>query len=256
MYSSRVIKEGGISILPMEDFSYRTFDPEEVFSSDLPATDNFQPMFVKIEAASPSPPPPVEPSPEPFIPENMVTEEELAEQVRQAHTQGVEEGAARGKEEFASACASAAAAARDLLNLREKVLRESEEDLLRLSVAIAEKIIRRQITLDRGIVENIIVEALDCVSQREQLTVRLNPADHAFLKDCSTELLADLISERKATLLPDEEVPPSGCIVETEMGSVDAGIESQLEEIANRLFDARLSRDETAKELRDEQPTS
>lgn len=261
MFLSKIIKVGEVSVLPVSEFSFCTFEQEEISLPDLAAADDFQPMFAKAKEPLPSPPPPVfEPAPEPQIPENMVTEEELAEQVQQAHAQayaqGVEEGAARSREEFASACASAAAAARELLNLREKVLRESEDDLLRLSVAIAEKVIRREIGLDRRIVENIVVEALGTVSQREQLVVRLNPADHALLKTCSSEQLADLFSERKVTLLPDEEVTPSGCMVETEMGMVDARIESQLEEIANRLFDARLAGGETASESRDEQQLS
>lgn len=261
MYSSKIIKEGEETLLPMEDFCFHTFMPEEIEEISLPDIDvvgNFQPMFVPLEPVPALPT--VEPLPEPQTPENMVTEEELAEQVRQSYARGLEEGTARGleegtargREEFASACASAAAAARDLLNLREKVLRESEQDLLRLSVAIAEKIIRRQIGLDREIVENVVTEALGCVSQRDQLVVRLNPADHALLKAGSSELLADLLNERKVTLLPDEEVTSAGCIVETEMGIVDARIESQLEEIVSRLFDARLDRVETANESSDE----
>ena len=61
--------------------------------------------------------------------------------------------------------------------IREKVWRETEKDLLRLAVRLAERIVGREIEKDDKTVVEIISTALQNARQQEKLTVRVNPKD-------------------------------------------------------------------------------
>src|SRR5215203_1772477 len=61
--------------------------------------------------------------------------------------------------------------------IREKVWRETEKDLLRLAVRLAERIVGREIEKDDKTIVEIISTALQNARQQEKLTVRVNPKD-------------------------------------------------------------------------------
>src|SRR5687767_1457401 len=64
----------------------------------------------------------------------------------------------------------------EVREIRERVWRETEKDLLRLAVRLAEKIIGREIKKDDQTVVDIVSAALQNARQQEKLTVRVNPA--------------------------------------------------------------------------------
>ena len=48
--------------------------------------------------------------------------------------------------------------------------------------------------------------------------------------------------KRRVTLKGDPAVPSAGCLVETVRGSIDAGLEAQIDEIYRRLFEEKNAR--------------
>lgn len=123
----------------------------------------------------------------------------------------------------------------DARELRLNALQTTERDLLSLSVKIAGKILRRELdSNDRAIVD-IVAAALENARQRETIIVHVNPADHAMV---STHRENFPSSQRTKVLdfVSDPSVPAGGCVIETEVGQIDARLETQLNVIESALL--------------------
>lgn len=251
MSSCKVFKADASFAVPVRDFSFQHLNGVAVAGSvAVPSVDTFAPMFAverKSRGFLPdySHAPAVEecePVVEELPPEEPlagVTEAELAEQLDQAYSQGMVEGARQMEERFDSLFHAMTDAATSVIGVRDQIIRDSEEDLLRLAILIAKKIIHREVRTDRSILAGIVAEAMKSVSEKDQLVISLNPVDFDLVVENKNEYLPQLSERQSVTLKSDPSVGPSGCIVETELGSIDARIEAQLEEIANRLMDER-----------------
>ena len=122
---------------------------------------------------------------------------------------------------------------------RDAALAEAEHDLLRLAVKLAEKIIGREIKLDNATVVEIVSTALRTARQNELLTVRVHPADLALIQ-AQRERLDPAGRARFLDIVADPRVRHGGCIIESESGTVDAQLETQLRVLERALF-ARAS---------------
>lgn len=118
---------------------------------------------------------------------------------------------------------------------RDTALAEVERDALRLAVRIAEKIIGRELEQNPEAIADITAAAIRHARQHEMLTIRINPADELHVQ----EHRARLETTGRARLLdivPDGRVRPGGCIIESESGTVDAELETQLRVIERALL--------------------
>lgn len=123
----------------------------------------------------------------------------------------------------------------EIREIRTNVLDDVERDLLKLSVRIAEKIIGKELAADKRTVTNIVSTALKHARQREKVTVSVNPSDLAAISEESEKFSS---SERIRILdfVADPSVPAGGCVIETEVGKIDARLETQLKVIENALI--------------------
>ncbi|MBA3443062.1 MAG: hypothetical protein H0T92_24725 [Pyrinomonadaceae bacterium] len=122
---------------------------------------------------------------------------------------------------------------------RDAALVEAEHDLLRLSIKLAEKIIGREIKLDNTTVVEIVSTALRTARQNELLIVRVHPSDLPVIQ-AQRERLDPAGRARFLDIVADPRVHRGGCIIESESGTVDAQLETQLRVLERALF-ARAS---------------
>ncbi len=119
--------------------------------------------------------------------------------------------------------------------IRERVWRETEKDLLRLAVRLAEKIVGREIKKDDKTIIDIISTALQNARQQEKLTIRVNPTD---LPTVEREAEKFSLGGRVQfiDLVADPRVTASGCLIESEVGTIDARLETQLRVLERALL--------------------
>jgi len=118
--------------------------------------------------------------------------------------------------------------------LREKLFTENEREMVRLVFEIAEKIIGREFLENDKAIMNVIRLAInDAVG--EKIYIRVNPQDHEKIKKSETELLTKADAGKTLIFREDDTVKPGGCIVETEIGTIDAQLETQLSAIKKAL---------------------
>ncbi len=119
--------------------------------------------------------------------------------------------------------------------IRERVWRETEKDLLRLAVRLAERIVGREIEKDDRAIIEIISTALQNARQQEKLTVRVNPKDLPAIEK-EAENFASGGRIRFIDFVADPRVASSGCMIESEVGTIDARLETQLRVLERALL--------------------
>ena len=121
---------------------------------------------------------------------------------------------------------------------REKVawLKRWETDALKVAIAIAQKVIRRELEHDPQITLELVREALQLASGLGTLKVRLNPADHRALAGQLGGIVSEMRKLTPTEVLADDSISPGGCRVDTDYGEVDQQIETQLERIRTELM--------------------
>ena len=107
------------------------------------------------------------------------------------------------------------------------------------SFFIAEKILHREIK-NESIIKNSISDSVKKVIGANSVIIKLNP-DEIETMSKENEQLLNNSSFSKISFESDERVEIGGCIVKTEIGSVDARISSQLNEIKKILDNEELN---------------
>lgn len=154
----------------------------------------------------------------------------------QAATQAAEQ-ALRGKveQQLQTIVPALEHAVTAILDARQQWQQQWEKQGLHLAMAIAERVIRREVAQRPEITMELIREALELAAGSPKLTLRLNPADHASLGDRVTILTSQMARLGETRVVADPAITAGGCRVESEFGSVDQQIETQLARITEEL---------------------
>ncbi|MCI0628795.1 MAG: type III secretion system stator protein SctL [Acidobacteria bacterium] len=154
-------------------------------------------------------------------------EQERAASVESGLQIGYEEGLKRWNQILAGAWQT-----------RENLKTEWEQSLLHLAVRIAEKIIGEQLRLHPDTVISIVREALKSVGQERQLTLLVHP-DHREMIQANLDRLQAMVgASRQIHLVANADIAPGGCVVESELGVIDAKLETQLKCLEEVLLSA------------------
>lgn len=98
---------------------------------------------------------------------------------------------------------------------------------------ISEKIVKREIE-QKSIISEILEQNLSKVFGANEITIKLNPADFKIVEKTNREKM-NSIGISKIKFEPSESITKGGCLIETEIGNLDARIESQINEIIKSL---------------------
>ncbi|MFC1610687.1 FliH/SctL family protein [Myxococcota bacterium] len=146
-----------------------------------------------------------------------------AEQLKeQAYQLGYEEGRNTGAEELAEVVAKASARLQQIEAQVEPQLRE-------LALKIARKIIGRELEFHPEGVVDIVKQALsEKARQRQEIFLRVHPEDLQFIRENKADLLEVLSRAKEIGIREDPDVERHGVIIETDAGTIDAQLETQL----------------------------
>jgi flagellar assembly protein FliH len=111
-----------------------------------------------------------------------------------------------------------------------------ERDSLKLIIAIAERVIRREVLIDDQIVLRQIQEAMRRVSGIDRLKLRINPQDESLIKSHRNEIVASGDAVHELVIETDDTIEKGGCVLESDAGNVDARLSTQLKQIEAALI--------------------
>jgi len=170
----------------------------------------------------------------------------LADETRKSFEAGRDKGRTEGRQLEHEAQAAALAVAQqarmrqaaELVETfgreRDRFLQTVEHEVVELALAVAARILRREAQMDPLLLTGAVRVALGQLSGSTQVKLRVPAGD----LDMWTEALALVpnLAVRPAVMVGDG-MRLGDCMVETELGSVDLGIRSQLGEIERGFFD-------------------
>lgn len=110
----------------------------------------------------------------------------------------------------------------------------AEPDILKLSMAVAEKIIGASIALDEDKWSALVTQAVREVRDQKSIKIIVPPVHFGTL-DLHKEELDDLAQDASVSIYADGDLSENDCVIETEFGRIDAGIDSQLSVIKGKL---------------------
>jgi flagellar assembly protein FliH len=170
----------------------------------------------------------------------------LAEEKRRAFEEGREQGRQEGirteREAQSGSLAAtqrervqqAAALMESFTNERDKYLQKVEHEVVKLALAVAARILRREAQMDPLLLTGAVRVALGQLSSSTQVQLRVPKTELALWTE-AIALLPNLAV--KPVVIAGEGMRLGDCVVETKMGSVDLGIRAQLGEIERGFFD-------------------
>lgn len=139
--------------------------------------------------------------------------------------------------QLATALPALRCAAESLQAERDRWLIRWEQTAVRLGVAIAEKLIQRQLATRPELATEMITDALRLAAGQPKLTVYLHPDDLAAWGDRADQIVQSLTACADTTLVPDARAAKGGCRIETRHGEIDARVETMLHRIAEELLE-------------------
>lgn len=111
-------------------------------------------------------------------------------------------------------------------------LRQWQHETIPLAIAIAERLVRRQVDLEPEVLLGWISESIAMIRTASPVTVRLHPADHSRLQPHLPKLQS---AGREVVFAADPAVPPAGVIAESDDCSIDASLATQLERLVEEM---------------------
>lgn len=163
-------------------------------------------------------------------------EEAINRAMEQGYQAGYEEGFAVAKEEVQQKVKAALAKLDEIIEeaakTRSRSLALLEDDFLKLSLVLAEKIIKSEISMNKDWLQPIIADVLHKLADVEEITIRLNADDFQQLSDL--ESLAS-ISSAKIKWEPDKALLPGSCLISSEFGLIDASLDKRFLKLATSL---------------------
>ena len=167
-------------------------------------------------------------------------EEGFKQGLAEGRTKGIEAGHKEAFEHHSSALQALQAQWLDALNTfiesRSGLLTESRLDVLRLALAIAERVVFRTVDVDPTVIEDQMAEALSLLARRSAVTIRINPGDMEQAQAVLPDLVARMHQCEHATLVADESLTRGGCMLQAGTTAIDASIETQLDRIVAALL--------------------
>ena len=158
---------------------------------------------------------------------------EEANSIREAAAkEGYQEGLSEAKEDIERV----KEAIGEFFNAKQEVYDSIAPDILEISLDIAKKIIKKEMTENPEILLNNIKDILKGLSKEEtKIILKVNPVQVAMLKQEIPEAMSTAGLEAKVIIIPDETVMEGGCMITTTNGVIDATIETQLAIISEVL---------------------
>jgi flagellar assembly protein FliH len=174
--------------------------------------------------------------------------EELKEK---AYQEGYEAGYNSGRSEVERLIKRLHTIIEGAIDKRDKIISDAEEQIIRIILLIARKVVKAISEEEKKVVIENIKAALEKIKGKTEVIIRVNTEDLEMATEHKDELMQMFEQLKHVVILEDTRVDRGGCIIETDFGSVDARIATQLNEIEEKIRElANISYFKVSEELK------
>lgn len=151
---------------------------------------------------------------------------------------GREEGFKEGKEEVNRLIERLHVIVEKTMEKRQEILSETEQQIVDLVLLLSHKVVKTISENQKNVVTSNVIHALKKVKGKGDVTIRVNLLDVQMTTEHIKDFLERVEGVKNITVVEDVGVDKGGCIVETDFGSIDARISSQLHELEQKIIEA------------------
>ena len=170
-------------------------------------------------------------------PETAAVQAAVERAAREGREAGRREGETAARQasqaEVQRAVADFVTAVRQVAELRPRLRLEAEADLVRLALAIARRVVRRELSIDPEAIGGLVRTALERLRVEEAVGVRMHPQ----FQEAVRHVLSHTPGAAHIKILPDPTLAVGAIVFETARGHLDASAETQFSEIERGLTD-------------------
>jgi flagellar assembly protein FliH len=125
--------------------------------------------------------------------------------------------------------------AADIATAREALWQGQESEMVALTLDIARQVIKTEVAQNPAVVHAVIANALRRITDKDNVRVRVSVADAPRVKEAREDLMEIIDGLRFIEIVEDRRIGDGGCVIETNAGTIDAKIETQIAEVARAL---------------------
>jgi flagellar assembly protein FliH len=166
-----------------------------------------------------------------------ISETEFAERIKRERADAAQQAEQRFRQEYElnlkAARAPIAAAVSGFEEQRSEYFARVESEVVQLALAIAAKILHREAQVDPMLVAALVRIAVDKMREGSKVTVRVAPGRAAQWK----QYFAGQSSVARVEIAEDAQLTEYDCVLETELGITNFGLDTQLKEVEQGFFD-------------------
>jgi flagellar assembly protein FliH len=166
----------------------------------------------------------------------QLTESQIKKIQQEAYTKGHADGLQVQSKDIAAKLDVLTAATKTIPQIKKDILQKGEEQMVKLAIAIAERILHQEVTTRKEVIIEVLKSALKNITETDGMKVRLNPQDFRYMMEVKKDFLQSFDGIRNIVFEEDTSVKRGGAVVETLFGEVDARLESQLKEIKSAIM--------------------
>ncbi len=122
-----------------------------------------------------------------------------------------------------------------MTQVRQRWLAHAEKTNVKVAIAIAGRVIRRELAADPQITVQLVREALEMAAGSSDVQVRLHPEDHQALAGQVRTIAGELARLGSPEVVADPAISRGGCRIDTRFGAIDQQFEAQLARIEQEL---------------------
>jgi flagellar assembly protein FliH len=175
----------------------------------------------------------------------QIAEEELTERIQRERADAAQQTEQRLRQEYDAKLQAARAPIVTAIGAfevqREEYYARVEAEVVQLALSIAAKILHREAQVDRMLVAALVRMTIEKMREGSSVTVRVSPGNVRRWK----EYFAAQPSIARVEVTEDATLNNYDCLVETELGVANFGLDTQLKEIEKGFFDLLALRPET-----------
>lgn len=177
-----------------------------------------------------------------FIKEIKEKPEEIGQKAYiEGFSKGEKDALESGKRMFETVLNSLREAILELEKVKKEICFNAEKEIVELALAIAKKIVGHEVTTKKELILRVVKEALKKVSDRDKINIRINPSDFQVCRDAKFQL-SDLVDNTESIIFEeDDKICRGGCVIETNLGDIDARIQEQLR-VVEETFKSELQK--------------
>jgi len=124
----------------------------------------------------------------------------------------------------------------ELQTSRIGILKSMEEEMVKLILAFAKRVLKVECQTRPEIILNNIDAAINKISEVDKIILRINMRDKSLAESRKEDFMKRLSGIGELKIIEDSSLSPGGLRIETGVGCIDATIEAQAEELEKNIL--------------------